>query len=283
MSGSAGEDLTNLNTIRLLLQRHNLRLTKRFGQNLLVDRAVLDVIVEAAEITPTDNVLEVGAGLGVLTTALAEHAGQVVAVELDRTLIPVLSDVLRGYSNTTLLNQNLLQVQPETLFAGQPYKLVANLPYYITSPTLRHFLEAPSQPRLLVIMVQREVALRLVAKPGDLSMLGVSVQFYGKPTLVATVPPLAFFPSPKVDSAIVRVDVYPEPLFAVADRDLFFRLVHAGFSQKRKQIHNTLAAGLALSPAQVHRALEAAGISPQLRAEALSLEQWYQLYRQFSS
>ncbi len=200
-------DLTDPRVVRRILRQHGLRPNKGFGQHLLVDRDALEAIVAAAELSREDAVLEVGAGMGVLTEALAERARRVVAVELEREILPVLQETVARFSNVEIIPRNLLAVQPETIFGAAPYKLVANLPYYITAPTLRHFLEAASRPSRLVVMVQKEVAERLVAAPGDLSLLGVSVQFYGQPRLMRIVPAASFYPPPLIDSAIVRVDV----------------------------------------------------------------------------
>ncbi len=275
----APPDLTDPRVVRRILRRHGLRPNKDFGQHLLVDRAALEAIVVAAEVGPGDTVLEVGAGMGVLTAALAERAGRVVAVELEREILPALRETTERFANVELLPRNLLEVRPEELFGQAPYKLVANLPYYITAPALRHFLEAANRPTRLVVMVQREVAERLVAAPGDLSLLGVSVQFYGKPSLVRGVSADSFYPPPKVDSAIVRVDVYPEPPLDPATRDLLFGIVRAGFAERRKQLHNTLARHLKAPRATIESWLAAAGIDPTRRAETLSVEDWIRLTR----
>jgi 16S rRNA (adenine1518-N6/adenine1519-N6)-dimethyltransferase len=274
-------DLTRVATARRLLRRHGVRLNKRFGQHLLVDRAALAQIVSAAELAPGDVVLEVGAGMGVLTVELAQRARRVVAVELEQAILPVLYEVLRPYHNVEVIERNLLEVDPVAAFGDQPYKLVANLPYYITAPTLRHFLESGNAPRRLVIMVQREVARRIVAAGGDLSLLGVSVQFYGRPRIIAEVPAGSFLPPPEVDSAIVRIDVYAQPAVDVTNRDRFFRIVRAGFTQKRKQLHNALSAGFGLRADEARSWLERAGIDPKRRAETLRLEDWQRLYEAF--
>ncbi len=233
-------DLTNIHELRNLLYAHHMRPNKAFGQNFLVDRAILQRIIEAAEIEPTDQVLEVGAGTGVLTRELAKHARRVVAVELERDMLALLTKTTGEFRNVELLARNLLYLDPQEVFEQEPYKLVANLPYYITAPTFRHFLESGNAPRLLVVMVQYEVAQRIVAGPGDLSLLGVSIQFYGQPKIIAHVPARAFYPAPKVDSAILRVDVRKQVPLTPEQRDSFFRLVQAGFAERRKQLHNSL-------------------------------------------
>ena len=273
-------DLTNIHELRNLLYTHHMRPNKSFGQNFLIDRAVLQRIIEAAEINAGEQVLELGAGTGVLTRELARHARRVVAVELERDMLSLLAETTRNFANVELIERNLLYVDPAAIFGAEAYKLVANLPYYITAPTFRHFLESANPPRLLVVMVQYEVAQRIVAAPGDLSLLGVSIQFYGKPDIVAHVPARAFYPAPKVDSAILRVDLKDEVPLAHKERDSFFRLVQAGFSERRKQIHNSLARGLHRKDAEVQALLKAAGIDPGRRAETLSIEEWLQLWHQ---
>jgi 16S rRNA (adenine1518-N6/adenine1519-N6)-dimethyltransferase len=283
---SASPDFTDPAELRALLRRHGVaRTNKSLGQHLLISRAALAEVAQAAQLTPDDAVLEVGAGTGVLTVELAERAGRVVAVELDRALLPALRETTARFANVAILPQNLLDVEPADIF-DRPYKLVANLPYYITALTLRHFLEAKLPPRLLVVMVQREVAERMVAhgsegaessKGGAMSLLGLGVQFYGKPHIMATVPPEAFYPPPKVESAVVRVELYPEPPLPPAARGRFFQLAHAGFAEKRKQLHNSLARHLDTPPETLRCWLARAGIDPARRAQTLTLEEWLRL------
>jgi 16S rRNA (adenine1518-N6/adenine1519-N6)-dimethyltransferase len=276
-------DLTNIHELRNLLYTHHMQPNKSFGQNFLIDRATLRRIIEAAEINAGEQVLELGAGTGVLTRELARHARRVVAVELERDMLSLLAETTRNFANVELIERNLLYVDPAAIFGAEAYKLVANLPYYITAPTFRHFLESANPPRLLVVMVQYEVAQRIVAAPGDLSLLGVSIQFYGKPDIVAHVPARAFYPAPKVDSAILRVDLKDEVPLAHKQRASFFRLVQAGFSERRKQIHNSLARGLHRKDAEVQAWLKAAGIDPGRRAETLSIEEWLQLWHEMTN
>jgi len=271
-------DLTNIRELRNLLYAHQMRPNKAFGQNFLVDRSVLQRIIGAAEINADDQVLELGAGTGVLTRELAKHARRVVAVELERDMLSLLAETTRYFANVELVERNMLYVDPAEVFESAAYKLVANLPYYITAPTFRHFLESTNPPRLLVVMVQYEVAQRIVAEPGDLSLLGVSVQFYGKPKIIDHVPARAFYPAPKVDSAILRIDLKDEVPLTSNQRDSFFRLVQAGFSERRKQLHNSLAHGLHRKDAVVQAWLSAASIDPARRAETLSIEEWLQLW-----
>ncbi len=273
------DDLTNIRELRNLLYANNIRPNKSFGQNFLVDRSVLLNIVNAADINPDDELLEVGAGTGVLTRELAQRAKRVVAVELEQNMLALLTKTTHGYPNVELVARNLLFLDPVEVFGEAPYKLVANLPYYITAPTFRHFLESANPPRLLVVMVQQEVAQRIVAEPGDLSLLAVSIQFYGRPQIVARVPANAFYPSPKVDSAILRVDVHPQAPLMPGERESFFRVVQAGFSERRKQLHNSLTHGLHHKNEDIRTWLTIASIDASRRAETLSIEEWLRLWR----
>ena len=271
-------DLTDIHELRNLLYAHHMRPNKSFGQNFLVDRAILQQIVDAAHLKPDDQVLEVGAGTGVLTRELAKQARRVVAVEIERDMIALLRKTTGQYQNVELVTCSLLDLDPREVFDQQAYKLVANLPYYITAPTFRHFLESENPPRLLVVMVQYEVARRIVAGPGDLSLLGVSIQFYGRPEIVATVPARSFYPAPKVDSAILRVEVNDHIPLTRKERDSFFRVVQAGFAEKRKQLHNSLTHHLHRKNEEVRACLLAAGIDPSRRAETLTIDEWLALW-----
>lgn len=262
-----------------LLRRHNLRARKSLGQNFLIDDTALDRIVEAAEIGSEDAVLEIGPGLGTLTRRLAEAAGRVVAVELDQNLIPILHKTLADHPNVEIIHGDILDLDPAALIAGHRtsqlnYKVVANLPYYITSTVIRHLLEASVRPERLILTMQLEVAQRLVAGPGDLSLLAVSVQFYGRPSIVARIKAGSFYPAPKVDSAVVRIDVHRPPPVDVRDVDHFFAVVRAGFGQKRKQLHNALQAGLSLPGETIDAALAQSHIDRKRRAETLTLQEW---------
>jgi len=254
--------------------------------------------VEAAELTPNDVVLEIGPGLGTLTALLAAQAGHVVAVELDEELIPILQRTLADRSNVTIVHGDILQLRPSDLVSRseslgpQPetrnstpetYKVVANLPYYITSAVLRHLLEAESPPHLMVLTMQREVGERICAAPPHMSLLAVSVQFYAKPELVHRIPAGAFYPRPKVDSAVMRLRRRPQPAVAVDDVERFFQIVRAGFGQRRKQLRNALAHGLGQPSAEVAASLERAGIEPRRRAQTLTLVEWGQVYRQLGA
>jgi 16S rRNA (adenine1518-N6/adenine1519-N6)-dimethyltransferase len=271
-------NLANADEVRALLRRHGLlRANKALGQHLLVSRSALRAVVEAADLTPDDAVLEVGAGHGALTVELARSARRVVAVELDHAILPVLRETTAPFSNVEIVERNLLDVQPEDLFGADSYKLVANLPYYITAATLRHFLEARNPPRLLVVMVQREVAERMTARAGQMSLLSLSVQLYGAPRIVAQVPASAFYPPPKVESAIVRIELHTTPPLDPEARGWLFTLAHAGFAEKRKQIHNSLARHLDADPERIQGWLNTAEIDPTRRAQTLSLDDWLRL------
>ncbi|MBI4180470.1 MAG: 16S rRNA (adenine(1518)-N(6)/adenine(1519)-N(6))-dimethyltransferase RsmA [Chloroflexi bacterium] len=271
-----------------LLRSSGLRARKGLGQHFLIDEEVLRLIITAAQLTPADVVLEIGPGLGVLTRELASRAGWVIAVELDDKLAAMLRETLASFKNVTIINKDVLKTEPadlfeetKTQFPSRNYKVVANLPYYITSPVLRHFLEASLKPQSMVIMVQKEVAEEITAKPGRMSLLSISVQLYGEPTIISDVPARCFFPAPKVDSAILKVTPYPQPAIDVADTESFFTLVRAGFSASRKQIANSLAHGLGVSKPEALSLLAGANIMPQRRAETLSLEEWASLWRIF--
>jgi 16S rRNA (adenine1518-N6/adenine1519-N6)-dimethyltransferase len=267
-----------LTQTKRLLRQFDLRARKGLGQHFLIDGEVLRRIISAAELTSSDVIVEIGPGLGILTRELAQKAGQVIAIELDNKLAALLKQTLASLSNITVINEDVLKIEPKNLATG--YKLVANLPYYITSPVLRHFLEASARPRLMILMVQKEVAETIVAKPGRMSLLSVSVQFYGEPRIIGIVPARCFYPAPKVDSVILRIDPSPQPRVAVADEGGFFELVRAGFTAPRKQLANSLAQGLGVSKAEVLPLLERANIEPRRRAETLSLEEWARLFKE---
>lgn len=269
-----------------LLRRFGLKARKRLGQHFLIDGEVLEAILAAAELTPTDTVIEVGPGPGIMTAELAKQAGWVIAIELDNRLAAILKKTL-AHDNVVVLNEDVLGTDPKALLQGRapsfpaalsPYKVVANLPYYITSPVLRHFLEASVKPEVMVVMVQKEVAEAIVAGPGRRSILSIGVQFYGRPSIVTYVPATSFYPAPEVDSAVVKIDVYPRPPVDV-DEEGFFKLVRAGFTAARKQAANSLAQGLKLPKAEVLALLEKAGIDPRRRAETFTLEEWATLWR----
>ena len=259
-----------------LLRRFDLHPKKSLGQNFLVDESALAKITAAADLTASDTVLEIGPGLGSLTRHLAAAARRVVAVELDEAMLPALRHTLQSCANVEIVHSDILKYALTASQSGllPGYKVVANIPYYITSALVRRLLEADVRPSLIVLTVQREVAERICAGPGDMSLLAVSVQFYCAPRLVARIPAGAFYPPPDVDSAVLKLDVFTQPAVAVADTDHFFQVVKAGFSQKRKQLRNSVSAGLRLESRHVDELLMRAGIDPKRRAETLTLEEW---------
>ncbi len=264
-----------------LLQKYNLRPKKGLGQNFLTDPNHLRKIIAAAELTPADTVLEIGPGLGALTVPLTAAARAVVSVEVDADMVRVLRAEISA-PNFWLVQADILSVEPAAVLAdnlpdfspGDDYVVVANVPYYITSGIIRHLLEAEFPPRRTVLTIQKEVAQRIIAKPGKMSVLAVSVQFYGSPTMCHTIPASAFTPAPNVDSAVLRIDRHPSPPVPVDDPRAFFRVVKAGFSQKRKQLKNALSAGLHRPQSEIAALLESVGIDPRRRAETLSLDEW---------
>ena len=280
-----GESLTQ--AARRLLGSLDARAKKSLGQNFLVDAGILRKIVEAAELSPRDTVIEVGPGLGVLTGELAKHAGHVIAVELDDNFAEMLKRTLPWASNLTVVHDDILKAAPSTLLAAGgltpagPYKVVANLPYYITSAVLRHFLEGDVRPTMLVVMVQKEVARAITAAPGRMSILSVAVQLYGEPRVAVKVLAQSFYPAPKVDSAVLKILVHKQPLIEPGETEGFFRLVRAAFCANRKQLVNSLSQGLDLPKEEVRTFLEKAGIEPVRRAETLSIPEWVKLWRVF--
>ena len=256
---------------------------KSLGQHFLVDRRVLSRISAAAEISPHDVVVEVGPGRGILTKHLAERAGRVVAVELDEALASRLSGDLADRPNVEVVCADARELDLASLAPPDvPYKVAANLPYYAALPILRRFLEAEHKPELMVVMVQREVARKIAAAPGDMGLVSVAVQLYGRPRIVSYVPPRAFRPAPKVTSAILRIDLYPRPALDL-DTEKFFQLVRAGFSAPRKQLRNCLRDGLSLSAESADAILLGAGIDPTRRPQTVSIEEWGSLYSEWTA
>lgn len=255
---------------------------KSLGQNFMVEPAALARLVDAANLDPEDAILEVGAGLGALTERLATRVRRLVAVEIDGRFIPYLEQCFGDVPGVEIVQADILEVDLHALLGADAdrYKLVANLPYYITSPILRLLLEGPAPPRLIVVTVQHEVAQRMTAKPGDMNLLAVGLQFYGRAEIMARIKAGSFYPRPEVDSAIVRLRPHAEgPLLPHDQREPFFRLARAGFGQPRKQIKNSLAAGLNLEHSIVVNLLMAAGIDPRRRAETLSMPEWLALFQ----
>ena len=276
------EKLSNPQKTIEVLQKYNFTFQKKFGQNFLIDPHVLDKIIAAAEITKDDFVLEIGPGIGTLTQYLAEAAREVVAVEIDSTLIPILEDTLSAYDNVSGINEDVLKVDLRKLAeernGGKPIKVVANLPYYITTPIIMSLFESHVPLKSLTVMVQKEVALRMQAGPGtkDYGALSLAVQYYASPYLAANVPPNCFMPRPNVGSAVIRLTRFEETPVQVKDEKLLFRLIRASFNQRRKTLQNGLVNSqeLDFTKEQVAAAIATLGVSPSVRGEALTLEQF---------
>jgi 16S rRNA (adenine1518-N6/adenine1519-N6)-dimethyltransferase len=247
----------------------------------LDDQVVLREIVQAAEISAGDFILEIGPGLGSLTRFLATNAHRVVGVEVDAALAAICRTELKELANVKIIHGDALEIAPAQLGLPQGYLVVANIPYYITSPILRHLLEAEPRPRRIVLTVQKEVAARVCSKPPEMSLLAVSVQVHGAARLVSEIPARAFHPRPRVDSAILRIDCFDQPRVGPAALDEFFRTVKAGFLQPRKMLRNSMAAGLHLPPADVETLLRGAGLDARRRAETLTIEEWIQVTDMF--
>lgn len=272
-----------------VLQKYNFAFQKRFGQNFLIDTHVLEKIIASAQITKDDFVLEIGPGIGTMTQYLAEAAREVAAVEIDHTLIPILADTLKDWDNVTVINNDILKVDIRALALeknqGRPIKVVANLPYYITTPIIMGLFENQVPIDSITIMVQKEVADRMQVGPGtkDYGALSLAVQYYAKPQIVANVPPNCFMPRPKVGSAVIRLERYENPPVDVNDEKLMFRIIRASFNQRRKTLVNGLknSPELHFSKEQIEQALETCGLSLNIRGEALTLEQFAQLANAF--
>jgi 16S rRNA (adenine1518-N6/adenine1519-N6)-dimethyltransferase len=260
--------------VNATLRSHNIRPDKSLGQHFLLDLDVVEASIAAAAVTSSDTVIEVGSGIGVLTEALAQRCGRLIAVELDRDMLRVLAGLRKRFPNVELVEGNIVKLPLHELVGDGPYKVVANLPYYITSAAIRYFLEAINQPSVMALLMQREVAQRVCARPNDMSLLALSVQLYAEPVRVMDVPPSSFYPEPQVTSSVVRLTRRAAPFIAPDSIPLFFRLATAGFADRRKQLHNALRMNLRLTSDVVETLLERAGIDGARRAETLSLEEW---------
>lgn len=317
--------LTNPATIQTILKKHNFSPNKFLGQNFLVDEKVLEKIIETANIKEGDNVIEIGPGLGVLTQALLARGANMVAIEKDKDLIPVLKENLREFKNLKIINDDFLKIDLERIISAffchperakrsegsrplkdgfailrdsstspceaslrmtknsvlRSYKIVSNIPYYITSPVLRKILTAEARPEKIVFLVQREVAERISAKAGDMSVISVFVQFYGTPSVVEIVKPESFWPAPKVESAILKIVLDKKPVQEGDELKAFWRLVKIGFSSRRKTLANNLAAGFHAKPIEVRKSLTQLGFTDKTRAQELSVEDWLRLFGVF--
>jgi 16S rRNA (adenine1518-N6/adenine1519-N6)-dimethyltransferase len=261
----------------VILKQYGLRPNQRLAQNFLRDKQSLETIAALAEIQKTDSVLEVGPGLGSLTRYLSYYSNEVVAVEIDQKMGDILKIVLKSYGNVRLISGDILDLSPTELGLPPNYIVAANIPYNITSAIIRHLLESDSKPRRIVLTIQKEVADRICESPPDMSLLALSVQVYGAPMIAGHIPATAFYPAPKVDSAIVKIEIYPEPLISVSHLPTFYKLIKAGFSQKRKTLRNALSAGLKVTTSEAQNLLIQSNIDSRRRAETLSLEEWNNL------
>lgn len=277
------------NTIEVI-QKYQFAFQKKFGQNFLIDTHVLDKIIQAAGIGPEDCVLEIGPGIGTMTQYLAEHARRVVAVEIDAKLIPILRETLEGYANVTVLNADILKVDVAALAdeynGGRPIKVVANLPYYITTPIIMGLFEGNVPIDNITVMVQKEVADRMQVGPGskDYGALSLAVQYYARPHIVANVPPNCFIPRPNVGSAVIRLTRYQEPPVQVKDSGLMFKLVRASFNQRRKTLQNGLnnSPEITYTREEIAQAIDSLGAPASVRGETLTLEQFARLANYFT-
>lgn len=272
-------DLTNKSELLNYLKQHKLWAKKGLSQNFLVDKEALDKIVEAADIKPDNFVVEVGPGVGVLTEKLIEKAGHVVSIELDNKLYELLK--LKKSDKFEIFNADILKVNLDEVIEDKPYKVVANIPYAITSKIFELFLSREHKPELLVLLVQKEVAKRVCAKPGDMSILAISVQLFGQPEIIDIVPANSFFPVPKVDSAILKIVPGSQFAFSKEEEKHFFRLIHIGFSARRKTLANNLSVGYQLDREKVLAIIKNIGLKETVRAQELTLEQWRQLCSHF--
>ncbi len=268
-----------------ILKKYNFSFQKKYGQNFLIDANILEKIVNASDITDRDCVLEIGPGIGTMTQYLAKNAKEVIAVEIDQALIPILEDTLAEYNNVTVINEDILKLDigriVEEKNGGRAVKVVANLPYYITTPIIMGLLEGDVPIESITIMVQKEVAERMQTGPGtkDYGALSLAVQYYTKPEIVAQVAPTCFMPKPKVGSTVIRLDRYKEPSVDTKDEKFMFSIIRASFNQRRKTLVNGLAndAGLGLAKEKIAGALETMGLPPAVRGETLSLKEFAQL------
>lgn len=274
-------DTSEQPSISATLKKYGLRPDKSLGQNFLTDPAILKKITAISGVTGQDLVLEIGAGLGHLTSYLARTARQVIAVELDHRLIPPLETALRPFTNVQIVQGDILQLDPIEILPENHYLVIANIPYYITSRIIRNLLEAEHKPKQIILTIQYEVAQRVCARTGRLSLLALSVLMYGDPSLEMRIPAGAFYPPPKVDSAVIKIDLYPKPLLSGTQRGHYFKIIKAGFLHKRKTLKNSLSKGLGWSPLEAADLLSAASVDPQRRAETLSLEEWLEVTHQY--
>lgn len=260
-----------------ILRRYRIRPRKRLGQNFLLDPKTLESVVSVAGLTGAETILEIGAGVGTLTRVLAEEADQVIAVELDDRLIPALEAVVSSFDNVKVVLGDILTLKIDDLVQADTFQVVSNIPFNITSAVIRHLLEASIVPASIVLTIQQEVAERIVAEPGSMSLLALSVQVYGSPRIAMQIPAQAFYPVPKVDSAVVRIDTHPRRIVPTAELEVLFQLARAGFGQRRKQLRNALSHGLGRQTVRIESWLDKADIPANARAQELGVEEWVRL------
>ena len=278
-------ELSNFKNTQEIIKKHNFSIQKKYGQNFLIDEHVLNKIIAAAELTEDDYVIEIGPGIGTMTERMAPECRHVTAIEIDKELIPILSETLSGFDNVDIINEDVLKVDLNKLIAerndNKPVKVVANLPYYITTPIIMSLLENKIPIDTITVMVQKEVADRMMVGPGtkDYGALSLAVQYYAKPYIVANVPMNCFIPRPNVASAVIRLTCHKEPPVTVKDEKLMFNLIRASFNQRRKTLINGISdfSGLSFTKEQVAMALNSIGLSENIRGEALDLEKFAKL------
>jgi len=285
----APHEPSTISQLKDTLRLHNLRARKGMGQHFLVDRGILRSIAAAAALSSDDTVIEVGPGTGLLTSELCALAGRVIAVELDREMVALLGESFADTANLTVVQGDILALTPCTLLSklgpsgATRYKVVANLPYNITSPVLRHFLHSDTRPEVMVVMVQEEVGRAIAAQPGDMSLLSVSVQTFARPRVVRKVLARSFHPAPKVDSLVLRLDTLESPPVPTGEVPTFLDFVAAGFHSPRKQLHNSFGHGLRAPRQQVDELLSRAGIAPERRPETLAIDEWVRLWHEHAA
>lgn len=277
--------MSRVKGIKEILKKYQAFPSKRLGQNFLIDGKILNKIIKSANLSKDDVVLEIGPGTGILTLELAKRAKKVIAVEKDEKMIEILKDVLKnsGIQNVQIIKGDILKLLTSHFQLPTSFKVVGNIPYYLTSRLIRRLLELKEKPKLIVLMVQKEVAQRICAKPPKMNLLAVSVQFYGKPEIVSYVPKKSFFPKPKVDSAIIKIHPASKSWRSQEKEEKFFKIVKAGFSQPRKQLINNLSKKLGIDKMKVREWLLKNGISPTARAETLNIENWLALTKSYKN
>jgi 16S rRNA (adenine1518-N6/adenine1519-N6)-dimethyltransferase len=272
-------DLTSPKTIKEILEEFGAKPSKGLGQNFLIDKNILQKIIDSSDIKEDDIVLEIGPGMGTLTHELAKKAKKVIAIEKDQTMVDILSKTISQFNNVQIISQDILETKIEDLkLENNKYKVIANIPYYLTSPLIRKLLEEKIRPSEIILMIQKEVAQRICAKVGDMNLLAVSVQFYAEPKIISYVKKGCFFPAPKIDSAIIKITPKENPTVNI---DLFFKIVKAGFSHPRKQLQNNFNVALNIEKDKILEWLDKNNIKPNQRAETLSVNDWKNLTKSF--